>query len=206
MFRDEGELARARSIFDAHPALTLLVRDERSFRFTSGNFRATSILCPDLALWLGPLSRPVPARRQLVWLARTDRVRAAEPPAGIRTVDWLDEPPAPGLRLERFMRELVVEHPRVERPLRSALSRTADRAAATRLTRGCSMLSEGRVVVTDRLHAHILSLLLGIPSVILDNSYGKLRDFYDTWTRGNELAALAGDPQQAMALAMERAS
>ncbi len=206
MFHDERELERARAVFDAHPALTLLVRDERSLRFASENFRATALLCPDMALWLGPLSRPVPARKQLVWLARTDRERAATPPEGVRTVDWLDEPPATDLRLERFIRELVVEHPRAERPLRGTLSRTADRVAATRLRRGCSILSEGRVVITDRLHAHILSLLLGIPSVILDNSYGKLRDFYETWTRGNELAALAGDPQQAMTLAMERAS
>ncbi len=206
MFREERELARARAIFDAHPALTLLVRDERSLRVVTENFRAPALLCPDMALWLGQIARPVPASRQLVWLARTDRESAATPPAGVQTVDWLNEPPAPGLRLERFIRELVVEHPRAEPALRSALSRTADRAAEGRLRRGCAILSQGKVVVTDRLHAHILSLLLGIPSVILDNSYGKLRDFYDTWTRGNSLATLAGDPEQAISLAMERAS
>jgi pyruvyl transferase EpsO len=75
--------------------------------------------------------------------------------------------------------------------------------AADRLGRGCATLAEGRVVITDRLHAHILCLLLGIPSVIIDNSYGKLRNFYDTWTRGNELAALADGPEQAVSLAME---
>lgn len=207
MFRDQDELARARAIFDAHPALTLLVRDRRSFRFVSGNFRAPALLCPDMALWLGAIARPSPAKREIVWLARTDRESAVgSPPASVETVDWLNEPPAPELRLESFLRELVVEHPRAERMLRKTLSRVADRAAANRLRRGCAMLSEGRVVITDRLHAHILSLLLGIPSVILDNSYGKLRDFYDTWTCGNELAALADGPEQAMSLAMELAS
>jgi pyruvyl transferase EpsO len=204
MFRDQGELDRARAIFDAHPALTLLVRDERSLRFVSENFRAPALLCPDMALWLGPIIRPSPAKREIVWLARTDRESAGEPlPAGVETVDWLHEPRAPGLRLESFLRELVVEQPRAERVLRSTLSRAADRAAAGRLRRGCATLSEGRVVITDRLHAHILSLLLGIPSVIIDNSYGKLRNFYDTWTCGNELAAIADGPDQALSLAME---
>lgn len=207
MFRDQGELARARAIFDAHSSLTLLVRDERSLRFVSENFRAPALLCPDMALWLGPIARPSPAKREIVWLARTDRESAGGPlPKGIETVDWLHEPRAPALRVESFLRELVVDHPRAEHMLRSTLSRAADRAAAGRLRRGCATLSEGRVVITDRLHAHILSLLLGIPSVIIDNSYGKLRNFYETWTCGNELAALADGPEQAVSLAMELSS
>ena len=40
----------------------------------------------------------------------------------------------------------------------------------------------GRVVITDRLHAHILCLLLGIPHAVLDNNYGKLSRFLDAWT------------------------
>ena len=68
------------------------------------------------------------------------------------------------------------------------------------------MLGEGRVVITDRLHAHILSLLLGIPNVILDNSYGKLHDFYHTWTSGGGLVRWARDPEHAIALAGERTS
>jgi pyruvyl transferase EpsO len=38
------------------------------------------------------------------------------------------------------------------------------------------------VVITDRLHAHILSLLLDLPHAVLDNSYGKLHRFLDAWT------------------------
>ncbi len=42
--------------------------------------------------------------------------------------------------------------------------------------------SRGRVVVTDRLHGHIFCILMGIPHVILDNSYGKLMSFHQTYT------------------------
>jgi pyruvyl transferase EpsO len=55
-------------------------------------------------------------------------------------------------------------------------------AARARVLRGCRLLSSGRVVITDRLHAHILCLLLGIPHAVLDNTYGKLGRFLETWT------------------------
>jgi pyruvyl transferase EpsO len=45
------------------------------------------------------------------------------------------------------------------------------------------MLSCGRIVVSDRLHAHILCLLMGIPHVLVDNSYGKVKSFFAAWTK-----------------------
>src|SRR3546814_17237088 len=56
------------------------------------------------------------------------------------------------------------------------------RLAEWRFKRGLAMLAAGELVVTDRLHAHILSLLLDIPHVLLDNSYGKVAGFADQWT------------------------
>lgn len=53
-------------------------------------------------------------------------------------------------------------------------------------------------MITDRLHGHILCLLLGLPHVLLDNTYGKLKDFYDTWTKGCALAIWANSPGEAL--------
>lgn len=39
-----------------------------------------------------------------------------------------------------------------------------------------------RLIVTNRLHGHILATLLGIPHVFLPNSYHKNQAFYQTWT------------------------
>jgi pyruvyl transferase EpsO len=38
-------------------------------------------------------------------------------------------------------------------------------------------------IVTNRLHGHILALLLGIPHVFLPNIYFKNESFYQTWTK-----------------------
>ena len=42
--------------------------------------------------------------------------------------------------------------------------------------------------MTDRLHAHILSLLCGVPHVLRDNATGKLRGCYEQWTGESPLA------------------
>lgn len=205
-FSKSEEVERVRAIFDAHTEFTLLLRDSRSLRFASENFRAPSILCPDMALYLGPLAHPAPATQQVVWLARTDRERGGgTPPPGVPSVDWLYEPATMDIRLERFLREQFVNHPHTARSLRGALSRAANRAARRRLQRGCATLGAGRTVITDRLHAHILSLLLGIPHIVLDNSYGKLRGFYETWTASSKLVRWANNPTHAVALAAELA-
>jgi pyruvyl transferase EpsO len=54
--------------------------------------------------------------------------------------------------------------------------------AWNRFRRGVGILSQGKVVITDRLHGHIISTLLDIPHVVLDNSYGKLSGFISAWT------------------------
>jgi pyruvyl transferase EpsO len=202
-FEDVASLARVRAIFNRHPRLTLLLRDRRSLEFARTEFAATSLLCPDMALSLGPLGRRRRAATDVVCLLRSDKESAgwsidADPP-GVARVDWRVEGAIPRA-LSRGIR-LATRHldarPWMPAWARAGLVRAYDRVAWLRLASGCRMLSAGRCVVTDRLHGHILSLLLGIPHVILDNSYGKLRTFYDTWTQGCDLVDWADSPADA---------
>jgi exopolysaccharide biosynthesis predicted pyruvyltransferase EpsI len=63
-------------------------------------------------------------------------------------------------------------------------------------------LSRGRVVITDRLHGHILCLLLGLPHVLLDNSIGKLSAYFETWTPSMAGVTFASDEQTAQSCAL----
>jgi exopolysaccharide biosynthesis predicted pyruvyltransferase EpsI len=74
------------------------------------------------------------------------------------------------------------------------------------LRRGIELLSSAAVVVTDRLHAHVLSLLLGIPHVVTDNVSGKIRSFYETWTSESELVTWADSLEQGLQIARHLAS
>jgi len=201
-FRSAAALRQARSVFDAHPDLTLLLRDARSLDTARNEFRARSLLCPDMAFALGPLRRPAPATRDIVWLARSDQESASPVPdaaQGLRT-DWLDEPLSPLLRLNYFLMG-ATRRPGLARWSRPLLRRTYSPLARQRLTRGLRILSGGEVVITDRLHGHILALLLGIPNVILDNSYGKLSSFHEAWTAAADDVHFAASPADALRIA-----
>ncbi len=204
-FRRRCALQRAREVFQAHPNFLLLARDQRSLEIARGELGVRAELCPDMAFCLGPLPRPIPPTQPLLWLARTDKETAAHPlpplPGAVRT-DWLDERPS-GRRLLTDLLVQLSRLPLLDRVLREALSATYTPLARQRLRRGCRILSAGRTVVTDRLHGHILCILLGIPHVLLDNSYGKVRSFYETWTSQLELVRWADSAEVALAQARE---
>ncbi|MGP7795132.1 polysaccharide pyruvyl transferase family protein [Sphingomonas sp. CLY1604] len=166
-FDDPAAAARFAHIAAAHPDLTLYVRDRPSLATAQAFVGAHAALAPDSAFALGPQPRSA-ADRPLLALLRTDAERVADragPPAEAAPVDWLeDDEPLPDDRLQR---------------------------AAARVARGLALLSRGERIVTDRLHGHILALLLGIPHVVLDNSYGKVGAYIDAWTAGSPLVARA---------------
>lgn len=74
------------------------------------------------------------------------------------------------------------------------------------LARGLAMLSQGEVVATDRLRAHILSVLLDIPHVLVDNSYGKVRGLAEQWISPYVGLSYAISREEAVGMAVERSS
>ena len=61
-------------------------------------------------------------------------------------------------------------------------------------------------MITDRLHGHVLALLMGIPHVVLPNTNGpdqvnKIDAFLDTWTGGLPGVARARTPDEALDVA-----
>ncbi|MGI8779095.1 MAG: polysaccharide pyruvyl transferase family protein [Solirubrobacteraceae bacterium] len=212
-FSDPRNLERARRVFDAHPDLTLLLRDQRSLVQSQDAFASRSLVCPDSAFALGPLPRLGEPDTDVVWLARTDAEAASDqaggPPdaADVRVIDWLSEAPGdPGWNGAEARRRLatrgggrvVAGLPALVDPLAPALWQLYDRHAELRVQYGRRLLSGGRGLVTNRLHGHILALLMDIPHVVLDNSYGKNRTFYDTWTWEWPRARWSSSPASAL--------
>ena len=59
------------------------------------------------------------------------------------------------------------------------------------------LLSKGRRIVTDRLHGHILAIMMGKEHDFYDNSYGKNCGFYRTWTHVSPLVTFVGRMESA---------
>jgi pyruvyl transferase EpsO len=85
----------------------------------------------------------------------------------------------------------------------SALGLAYEWMARDRAAFGRRLLSRGRVVVTDRLHGHILSLLMGIPNVVVDTGYGKVAGVRAAWTARSPTSRLAASPGEVPGLARE---
>ncbi|HEV7733319.1 MAG TPA: polysaccharide pyruvyl transferase family protein [Candidatus Binatia bacterium] len=206
-FREPANRDRLRRLCEAHADFTLLVREAQSLSLARAHFAVPTLLCPDMVFALGSRARAALPVVDVLWLARGDveTTGYAPPPGGeVQVIDWLDDvsdEPAWPLRDRaalRLNRRLHLASPAMARRV---LALTFAPLARRWVERGCLLLSRGRVVVTDRLHGHILSILQDIPHVVLDNSYGKLRSMFDTFTRESVTAHWADSPDEALAQA-----
>ncbi|MGH6967362.1 MAG: polysaccharide pyruvyl transferase family protein [Phenylobacterium sp.] len=178
----------AARLIERHGRFTLFVRDHESLHLARRHFQCDTILCPDMAFFIGPIARPRAPELDVLCLLRTD-VETSGPAEhsdsglSLRVTDWLVEPRT-RLRLAKAcgaLRAALLQGPGAFR------FGAFNSAAEARVRRGSDLLASGRAVVTDRLHTHILCLLLGIPHAVLDNNYGKVGRFISCWTSASPL-------------------
>lgn len=198
-FRDPAALARAQRTIAAHGNVTLLMRTERSAEAAREAFDARVLLVPDAALALEPLPRPAPKSDEVVYLARTDLEAPARGgaalPAWITETDWLEESLSPWGRAIRA----VAERPKIWTRVAHIFARDFEQLATERCRRGVRTVARGAGLITDRLHGHVLAILLGLPHCVLDNNYGKVRALWDTWTSRAPNATWCGSVEEAVA-------
>lgn len=184
-FRTPSEVERFAALVADHPDFVLYVRDTRSLDFARKQLACPSHLAPDSAYALGEQSRGAP-QYDVLMLMRTDDERQgyAVPSADPATVaDWLEDDADLPFGVDARAREAQ---------------------AVARVERGLRLLAQGRVVVTDRLHGHILADLLGISHVVLDNDYGKIAAYLDAWPAPDAIVTRASTIEHAMVLAKQR--
>lgn len=191
-------------LIDRHGNFTLLVRDEESKHFSEKHFNCRVVLCPDMALCIGPLKSAAPEIPLLAML-REDKEKAGTRDLSVLgdvpVEDWISEPWLP-VRVAKTMGMV------------GALSLDALRmrygrfnaAANQRFGRGIRQISRARAIITDRLHVHILSTLLGRPHAVLDNSYGKIARFMAAFSGGTDLTYRASSLADALEWAKSRSA
>lgn len=202
-FRSEERAERTARIIERHRDFVLLVRDEPSLEFARRKFQCETRLCPDAAFNIGAQGASRPTLEVLA-LMRTDQerspLRVGSIPEPIPTEDWLQESRV----RNRAVAMLGLVSGSVRGPDRARLSRF-NAVARARVRRGFDQLSRGKAIVTDRLHGHILSTLLGRPQALLDNDYGKIGRFLDAFTGPTTFIHRAHSLRDAVDWARERA-
>jgi exopolysaccharide biosynthesis predicted pyruvyltransferase EpsI len=207
-FTNPDLIARAATVIKRHGNFVLFVRDKRSFETARSSFDCPVYLAPDMAFCIDTIHRHVAPTRKLLLLLRTDkesaRKEAAVPrhlPKGAVIADWLQEDPGLFRKMKRWtvIKGLLTLDKNAfhKSTRRETLFRDL---ALNRLNRGVTLLSSAECVITDRLHCHILCVLLGIPHFVLDNSYGKLTSFVDTWIQECAFVRVAPSLDEAIKL------
>ncbi len=194
-FRDEAAAARANEIFAQHPDFHLLVRDRRSYE------RARALLpdvqtsfCHDAALGWQPSTETSARRQGILVLARRDHERGAGILPAVRAaLGPQDEVADWGLRsldkalwqVSRMPLGLARKFPGLGSSRSYYVLMKLSYAALNRLNLrdGQRLFNARALIATDRLHAHVLALLLGKPHVVADNSYGKIAGVIEASTK-----------------------
>ncbi len=190
-FDSSAVLKETQDAIAAHPDFTILARDRRSEAFAREHFDCRVEICPDMAFAMNPIHRRA-AEDDVFCLLRGDKEVVAEHDEIVRSLkamglsikvdDWLDDPRTLAKLHDRFFRSMSKHAPSVRHLMAKQALSARRKYARSRLERGIDYLSQGRVVVTDRLHAHIISTLLGIPNLVFNSYDAKATALYETWT------------------------
>ncbi|MBO9122648.1 MULTISPECIES: polysaccharide pyruvyl transferase family protein [unclassified Rhizobium] len=203
-FKDQANVDSTARAIEKHGQFTLLVRDKKSLAFAQRWFQCETRLCPDMAFCIGPVAKPVPQHELLLNLREDQEVgtpqdltAATQRPGTVKS-DWPDEP-------ADFQKQ--TKHAAILKGLlsgkiggRARMTELAYRERAQqRFDRGVALLGSARQVITDRMHGHIMCVLIGADHCVLDNSYGKTSSFIEAWNTCNtEKAELAATVDEAL--------
>lgn len=184
-YRNPEGIAETARLIAAHKDFTLLVRDEPSLELARKHFDCETVLCPDAAMMLNKIDTGMEPKQDLLITLRDDAEAVKD-----ETHDWLTSryPAEDWVDVNvwtlpiRGVWKLVRSLPdnRLGMIWREAMYR---RQAEMRVMAGARQLAQGRMIVTDRLHMHIISTLIRRPHVVLDNSYGKISRYINAFGR-----------------------
>ncbi len=184
-FKSEALVERTAQAIRKHGHFILMTRDQQSHDFAKNHFDCEVTLTPDAAFGLGPIATTTTATARYSLLMRRDSEKAANTPSAKELLDidfaydWTKFPKPPAK--ERLATWLAFKKRWFEEALRQRAALACERQSRYRLAYGLRMLQRGEEVITDRLHGHILSFLLGKTHYAFDNSYGKTFGYMDTW-------------------------
>ncbi len=215
-FEEPRRAANANRILGAHPDLTLLVRDtESEARAAEQVPDVVRRYCWDMALGWNPERRSRRRGRDVLLLARQDREGAsgldgdavgAALGVPVEVADWTSATlDTAAWRWARRIPAIARRRPGLLRRgvFRRVLARGIGWINDANVRAGVDLFEGRPLAIVDRLHAHVLAVLMGIDHVLLDNSYGKLGAVHRDYTHRFSTASYATGVEDAMRLARE---
>ena len=215
-FADPANASVVAEAIRAQGAFTMMVRDTQSVALSRTLLDVEPVLSPDHAFGLVPLVSSQPVTRELLWMVWpegaaefTPASQLHDPPSWVHVEDWhtgaaLAHEHFDDLGTEAWLANRQIEaswHDESVRRDWQALVATFDPLARRWFDRGVELVAGSRVLVTNKLHGHLVAVMLGKPHVVLDNSYGKVSGALETWTRNAPGVHVASTADEALQIA-----
>jgi exopolysaccharide biosynthesis predicted pyruvyltransferase EpsI len=194
-YTDSRLLKKDAEILDNHPDLTICVRDSVSLQLLQSVLkRVKLILLPDMAFCLD-LSHSLNLRnfnttklllkRKDKELLNQDYVSRIGYSEKLDISDWPTfekQTDFTRFRLQNFLAKGLFKIPVIKQFINSKSGLNNDKKQLNRfIQQGIDFINNYDEIYTTRLHGFILAVLLDKKVYVFDNSYGKNKNFYNTW-------------------------
>lgn len=160
----------SKKIYEAHPNLTIFVREAKSCRFMQEYMpKVNCYMVPDIVTELKTDVTGSAARSGILFCMRSDLEKAL-PESDVRLIMECVKTRFKGESVE--FTDMATKGGRVIPP----------QERDEEVTKKLKQFAASRLVVTDRLHGMIFSALVGTPCIAFNNSNGKVRMVYE-WVK-----------------------
>lgn len=175
---------KAIRIYESHKNLCIFTREEKSENIRKKLFNCNGGLVPDIVLSYRP-ELPDTERNGILFCTRQDKEKNAETEA---LLEKLKESAVGSFNKIKFT---DTYNPSYSAPYEKQLDG---------LNEIWEEFKESELVITDRLHGMIFSVITGTPCIALDNTTGKVGNLYRTWLRGSGIIYISGEKEIAKAV------
>ena len=175
----EAERKNTAAIFDSHPNLTLVLRDQNAYQEARQMFRRTRLmLVPDIVLFSEPYSTAAPRKETGLLMIRSDH-ETNYPSGWDKELAEVCRQYAEDLVFTDTQKDYFIETEDREKEVNDLLEQVAT----------------SKFLVTDRLHGMIFAAITSTPCVAFDNIYGKVSAQYQ-WIKELPYLEIAETPEQ----------
>lgn len=194
-FSSPEKMQESAQIFRMHTDVHICVRDQVSYEMAQ-QFTDNVYLLPDMAHQLYPMyaNHAEPSEGSLR-ISRVDDESTQQ--SGLRNMvsttvtDWPEFVGEREVRINLFRRAIGAFFRRgLGWSANSILVRLWIAYSGRLIADAAQLFARHELIVTDRLHGHILACLLRKQNIVLDNSYGKNSRYVEAWTLDSELVML----------------
>ncbi len=166
--RGEKELRKAIKIYGHHRNLVLFARERKSYEIMKNNFKKNKIfLVPDIVLSLNK-QLPKEKRKYITLCFRNDKENKIDQNEKNKLIADLKEK----YKKQVIEKDTHVGNIKIEQEDREKY-----------LNDIWDTFRKSKVVLTDRLHGMIFSVITGTPCIAFQNSNGKIQQTYEAWLK-----------------------